>query len=370
MKVKNIAFSGFMAAILMGAAGSANAAISVASQGYVDSKVGAVATTVNDYKTEVANTYLTQEDAEESYATKDMISGEGGVMSVVDSLNDSFINLDGLVQDLSNVDTQLQSQIEAEATARATADTQLQVAIGNVYTKTEADAKFEEQAEATKKLQESKDYTDSQIKTLTESLGGVGEDGESTGLTGTVVAQGVRIGALEDKVGATSVADQIAGALTTAQGYADAAEQNAKDYADSLADNYDAAGAADDALTAAKAYTDELANGAVKTNTEAIAGINAELETMATSETVTELTTRVGAAETDIDALQAKDTELSGAIAANAQGVAANKSAIEQIEDAYIAKPAACQNTYCVLSVNGENISWMPLTEPVADYLN
>lgn len=37
----------------------------------------------------------------------------------------------------------------------------------------------------------------------------------------------------------------------------DAAEQNAKDYADSLADDYDAAGAANQALADAKAYTDE-----------------------------------------------------------------------------------------------------------------
>lgn len=36
----------------------------------------------------------------------------------------------------------------------------------------------------------------------------------------------------------------------------DAAEQNAKDYADGLADNYDAAGSADAALVDAKAYTD------------------------------------------------------------------------------------------------------------------
>ena len=37
----------------------------------------------------------------------------------------------------------------------------------------------------------------------------------------------------------------------------DAAEQNAKDYADGLADDYDAAGAANQALVDAKAYTDE-----------------------------------------------------------------------------------------------------------------
>lgn len=48
MKVKNIMFSGVMAAILMSVAGAANAAdpISVASTGYVDTKVGAVDTKV------------------------------------------------------------------------------------------------------------------------------------------------------------------------------------------------------------------------------------------------------------------------------------------------------------------------------------
>lgn len=38
----------------------------------------------------------------------------------------------------------------------------------------------------------------------------------------------------------------------------DAAEQNAKDYADGLSDNYDAAGSAEQALTDAKSYADGL----------------------------------------------------------------------------------------------------------------
>ena len=57
--------------------------------------------------------------------------------------------------------------------------------------------------------------------------------------------------------------------------------QSAKDYADSLADNYDVAGAAatakSEAITAAQIYADgkvdELAKGTVKANTDAIAGI-------------------------------------------------------------------------------------------------
>ena len=54
MKVKNIVFSGVMAAIL--GATSANAAVTVASQGYVDSRVDAV-------ETNITNNYLTKEDA-------------------------------------------------------------------------------------------------------------------------------------------------------------------------------------------------------------------------------------------------------------------------------------------------------------------
>lgn len=50
----------------------------------------------------------------------------------------------------------------------------------------------------------------------------------------------------------------------------------AKDYSDGLATNYDAAGSAASALTDAKAYTDQLANGAVKTNTDAIATLNGD----------------------------------------------------------------------------------------------
>lgn len=106
--------------------------------------------------------------------------------------------------------------IEDEKSAREAADTQLQgkidlkANIADVYSKTDADAKFEAQAAATAKLQAAKDYADAQIKTLTDSLGGTGEDGSSTGLTGVVASQGVKISALEDKVGDKSVVARIA----------------------------------------------------------------------------------------------------------------------------------------------------------------
>lgn len=55
--------------------------------------------------------------------------------------------------------------------------------------------------------------------------------------------------------------------------------QSAKDYADSLAKNYDATGSAASALADAKAYTDELANGQVATNKADIAKLNGDVNT-------------------------------------------------------------------------------------------
>ena len=71
MKVKNIAFSGFMAAILMGATG-ANAALNVASTDYVDAKTGAVATTVSNLQSAIDTkfeSYYTAEQTDAKYQT-------------------------------------------------------------------------------------------------------------------------------------------------------------------------------------------------------------------------------------------------------------------------------------------------------------
>ena len=57
MKVKNIAFSGFMGAIL--AMGAANAAPSIASKQYVDDSVGAVSTSVSTLSKNLTDNYTT-----------------------------------------------------------------------------------------------------------------------------------------------------------------------------------------------------------------------------------------------------------------------------------------------------------------------
>ncbi len=340
MKVKNIMFSGVMAAIL--SATGASAAINVASQGYVDSKVGAL-------ETSVSNTYLTQEDAADTYATTQYVTEN--ITNVLGN------ETDGLVADVkANTDAIAANATEIAKKANA----------ADVYTKDEANAKFEEQAAATQKLTESKAYTDSQIKELTESLGGVGEDGESTGLTGTVAAQGVRIGALEDKVGATSVADQIAGALTTAQGYADTAEA--------------------DAIAAAKTYTDEkTADMATKTELKDYAkqaDLTAEITARETA--VKAVDDKLGdyTKTSDLDAGFVSEIEMTAFKSENTDAIAdakkagtdaqatadANATAISDLESDLATKitmPEVCATTNCVLSTLGGTIQWVPLTEPL-----
>jgi hypothetical protein len=63
-----------------------------------------------------------------------------------------------------------------------------------------------------------------------------------------------------DSVASGAYNDAIVTAAGTAQTYANTAEQNAKDYADGLATNYDAAGSASTAETNANTYTDNAIN--------------------------------------------------------------------------------------------------------------
>lgn len=267
MKVKNVVFSGFMAAILMSATGTASAAISVASQGYVDSKVSTATSAATSAVSALADTVAANKTAAENANKK-------------------------VADDLSAYEAANNQAVTGLGTRLTTAE-------GTISSHT------------------------STIGEHTTAIAGINEELDKMATSETVNGLTTDVSALKTQVGEGKVADRIAAAVATE------------------------ASAREDADTALQG---------------AIDGINAELDTMASSATVTALTTRVDTAESDIEKLEAADTEMSGAIADN-------KSAIEQIEDAYIAKPAACQNTYCVLSVNGETISWMPLTEPVADFI-
>lgn len=337
MKVKNIMFSGVMAAIL-GATG-AHAAISVASQGYVDSKVGEVATSVSTLETNVAaneaaiealDGTLNTAKEELQVAIDDEVLAREQADTALDSRLQELEKFSG--EGEGSVAKQIADAVAGEASLREAADTALQTQIT-----ANATGVSEAKAAAAKALTDANAYTDTEVGKVNAKFA----DYTTTDALNTKLNDYATTAALTAEEAARKEADQVA---TQAL-----ANVYTKEQANAA---FDAAGSADDALTAAKAYTDELANGQVKTNKESIESINTTLGTMATSETVTALTTRVGTAESDIDALQAKDAELVADLA-------------KKIE-----MPAACQNTYCVLSVNGETISWMPLTEPVDDSTN
>ena len=102
-------------------------------------------------------------------------------------------------------------------------------------------------------------YVDSEISDLDTAAQGYATSAENSAkgyadsLASNYDAAGAATTAYNNAV---SYTDQEISALdSSAQDYADTAEQNAKNYADGLAVNYDAAGAAEDALNSANSYT-------------------------------------------------------------------------------------------------------------------
>lgn len=102
---------------------------------------------------------------------------------------------------------------------------------------------YADQAEA-----DAKAYTDTRETAITTAYQSYADQAEADAISAAALDATAKADQAE--------ADAISAAALDATTKADAAEQNAKDYADSLASNYDAAGAADAALVDAKAYTD------------------------------------------------------------------------------------------------------------------
>ena len=384
MKVKNIMFSGVMAAIL-GATG-ANAAINVASQGYVDSKVGAVETNItNNYlsKTDAADTYVTTQ-----YVTENITNVLGneteGLVADVAKAQAAADKAQGEVDDLEGV-------VATKANA------------ADVYTKTETDGLLNAKQD--------------EIQLGANLMWG--EDGK---LTTTGIATNDSFDNLERDVNTLkgdatqegSVAYDIAEALktysTTEQVKALDAEtlQSAKDYADGLADNYDAAGSAaaveakladytkTSELNATFATDEELgavdAKFANYTTTEGLTtkladyalqtSLDAEKTARETADAATTEALKAYTKTTDLDAGFVSESEMtsfktdnSAAIAdakkagTDAQATAdANAEAISGLESDLTTKitmPEVCATTNCVLSTIGGTVQWVPLTEPL-----
>ena len=340
MKVKNIMFSGVMAAIL-GATG-AHAAISVASQGYVDSKIQGVETSVEN----ITNNYLTKEAAADTYATTKYVTEN--ITNVLGN------ETDGLVADVA-------ANTAAIAT-KANAD--------DVYTKTEADNLLASKADLDDVYQKTQTYTQDEVKAyVSQTLTDIGEGNIS--LEGYAKTQDVN-NALDlkaDKTAVDAITESLAGyatddELAAVQATADAAAT--KTYVDTEFAKYTTTEGLTTTLseyakqadltaevtareTAVKAVDDKLADY-TKTS-ELDAGFVSESE-------MTSFKTDNSAA---IEDAKKAGTDAQATADANAEAI----SGLENDLTTKITMPEVCATTNCVLSTIGGTVQWVPLTEPL-----
>ena len=343
MKVKNIAFSGFMAAILMGAVATPADAVSVASKEYVDARETAINTnlTQNYLTTQVAGeTYVTKTDAEAFQKSEDALTDQ----DVADAITGAVTN---------NV-----------ALAGALADKE----------------------DTANKVREITD-TNKTSQVLFPTLGAI------TSYTDQKVAD-IVAGDMKDALGAYAktqdVADDITEALNAAKEdattKANTAEKNAKDYADATFETAGTAQGLIDGLTgtdgqvgknaaAIAQNAQDIADnaGAIAQNAQAIAGKADAATTLAgygitdaytTTQTDNLLGGKVNA--TGQTANQIMVTDADGKVVTVATISAAQVSALSNLATAQI--PESCVNdegTLCALTLNTEGkYAWTVITEP------
>ena len=401
MKIRNIMFTGFMAAILASTAGAAT--VPVASKGYVDAKVG-------------VNTSSISSLTEKVTANETAIAGEKSAREAADSALDTRVTasetaITNLQNDKADKGTKLSDYGITDAYTKGETDTAIaeavkgtmegdvSAALGDYLKKTEAETLYETIAAA----QATNTAQDTKITANTNAL---------TTLNGNATVEGSVAKSIADAINELDLANtydakgSAEAALEAAKTYADendadtiyddsqvkvdiaknasaiasgdaATLQSAKDYADGLADNYDAKGSASQALADAKKYTDDEIDAL-------------ETSLSGTSTNLTELTTRVTTAEGEIDTLQGT---VGNAESGLVKGVADNAGAITALETTVgdesaglvkdvadikseltdkITMPDVCDKTTCVLTVNSatKDLEWMPLTEPVEDFLS
>ena len=346
MKVKNIAFSGFMAAILMGAVATPADAVTVASREYVDAREGAILKTVGD-------TYLTTEVAENTYVK------EGDVTNAITNAVTDNAALSGALGGKEDKDNKVGAITKEQLDAMTASDK------ANKYASIEAAEDIAEISAA--KINEVGGEVlelSNQVSANTTAISTLNGDATTKGsvakqiadsiselnLAGTYEEKGTAQGLIDDLTGETGqVGINTAAIATNTQSIADnagAIAQNAQDIADNAAD---IAKKADAATTLAgygitDAYTSAQTDSAITT----------EIETLDS-----EGRAEAGSVLSGVTMVDGKITQV--------QQVALGKLATANV-------PAECVNdsgTMCVLAVKpnsqvegGFEYSWTAITEP------
>ena len=310
--------------VLMGLVSVNAADAAVASKGYVDAKVGANTTLIENLSTTVtdnqnANTEAIAaakkagDDAAaalEAYQTSNNTAVSGLDTRV--SANETAIS--GLQSGKADKGTKLsdygitdaytkgETDTAIAAAVKGTMEGDVSAALGDYLKKTEAETLYETIAAA----QATNDAQDAKITANTDAL---------TLLNGNATVDG-------------SVAKKIADAITAldlsnsydAKGAAAQALTDAKAYADGLATNYDAAGSATSALAEAKGYTDTEID-------------KLEQSLSGTSTNLTELEGKVTANTNSINTINDSAVMKSGVTAETVNQVGTNATAITDINN-------------------------------------
>lgn len=344
MKVKNIMFSGIMAAILTSVAGNASAAISVASQGYVDTEIGKVNATVTNLETNITNNYVTNTNL--AGAVADAIeNAESGKLAEIDSVIDQVGNAQsGLVADVDSLQDamgdntigDLGTDAEGNAITSVQSALALKEDVANKKTSMTAD-----EYKAMSSSDKEKFYTSvAAAETIANAIVTQieADAGDLSKLRTDVDTAMGDINALEGLVGTSSVQSQIetatANMVTT----------------DNMADKL--SGFATDkeveALVGTETVSTQISTALSSyTNTEGTKALIATAKQEAVDAAAGDATTKAN------DALSSAKTYTNDEIA--------KLSALAKAE-----VPTVCtsDSTYCVLSYNGTEYSWMPLTAP------
>lgn len=353
MKVKNIAFSGFMAAILMGAVATPADAVSVASKEYVDARETAINTNLTQTyltKTDAGNTYVTQEAAEAFQDADDVSNAITGAVTGNEALAGALADKEDKDNKVSEITDQNKGSTTLYPSVNAVAQYVVDLTTGedNVLgdlagldtitnSQVAADANIaQSKIEGLTTLATQVGTNKDAIETLN---GGVG----TTGSVANTIAQALNDGgqidvALDEKQDKLSQ-DQInaiAQVATNTQSIADNAAdiaQNAEDIAKKA-----------DAATTLAGYG--ITNAYTTTETDNLLGgkVNATGQT----------------------ANQIMVTDADGKVVTVATISAAQVSALSNLATAQI--PESCVNdegTLCALTLNTEGkYAWTVITEP------
>lgn len=330
MKVKNIMFSGFMAAVLMSVAGNASAAVSVASKAYVDAQVDAVETNVTDIQTALAEGGTTQT------AIAAAQSAANTAQEKADANAESIETLSATVETKANAsDLTAKEDVANKLTGTLTADTL------NSMSTEEKSTKYTSVAAA-------ESIANIAITEVNEVAGDLGT------LKTQVETNTADISSLSAKVGTASVADSIASALTDGK-YT--TEETVDSKISSATEN----------LVSNDTLTTKLESYATTTALTAEETARKAADTAATEALAGKQDTLTGTGYVTVD--QDNDTvslTVDGAIAADNTGLVTGGTVYTYA----IPKPSAectAASGACVLSSDTSgNLTWVMITDPVS----